>query len=210
MKFDAGKISQNSPTVQDSKRPNDIRQSAAKSKEKIRINALKILQFDSRDDAIINESLQVALDFVNALQLSYGLNSDNILLALQDAHRAADEYYTIRHAMEWDTSFTIPTDAIAADSTLFRRCNYNFSQMCRYKQSKLASNRLSVARIVDIFGTDGKKIPGVNPTDVNILLDFAQHGITPPVADNFRPESINVAPLRDRYIKLQHTINKLL
>jgi hypothetical protein len=131
-------------------------------------------------------------------------------LALQDAHRAADEYYTIRHAMEWDTSFIIPAEAIAADSALFRDCHYNFSQMCRYKQSKLAHNRLSVARIIDIFGTDGTKVPGVDLTDVNILLDFAQHGITPPVADNFRPESINVAPLRDRYIKLQHTINKLL
>ena len=208
--FDRGKFSQDSPTVTNSKRPNDIRRSAAKSKEKIRINALKILQFDSRDEAIVNDSLQVALAFVKALQLSYGLTSDNILLALQNAHRAADEYYTIRHAMEWDTSFIITDDAIAADSTLFRDCHYNFSQMCRYKQNKLASNRLSVARIVDIFGTDGQKIPGVNLTDVNILLDFAQHGITPPVADNFRPESINVAPLRDRYIKLQHTINKLL
>ena len=57
---------------------------------------------------------------------------------------------------------------------------------------------------------DGKKVPGVDPADVKILLEFAQHGITPPVADNFRPESVNVAPLRDRYIKLQHTINKLL
>ena len=199
-----------SPTVKSSNRPNDIRQSAAKSKEKIRINALKVLQFDSRDKALINESLQVALAFVNALQLSYGLTSNEILLALQDAHRAADEYYTIRHAMEWDTSFIIPAEAIAADSALFRDCHYNFSQMCRYKQNKLSHNRLSVTRIIDLFGTDGKKNPGVDPTDVKILLEFAQHGITPPVADNFRPESVNVAPLRDRYIKLQHTINRLL
>jgi hypothetical protein len=70
-----------SPTVRSSNRPNDIRQSAAKSKEKIRINALKVLQFDSRDKALINESLQVALAFVNALQLSYGLTSNDILLA---------------------------------------------------------------------------------------------------------------------------------
>jgi hypothetical protein len=199
-----------SPTAANSHRQNDIRLSAAKSKEKIRINALKILKFDSQDDAIINESLQVALAFARALQFSYGLTPNDILLALQDAHRAADEYYTIRHAMEWDTSFIIPAEAIAADSVLFRNCNYNFSQMCRYKQSKLAHNRLSVSRIIDLFGTDGKKVPGVDPADVNILLEFAQHGITPPVADNFRPESVNVAPLRDRYIKLQHTINKLL
>ena len=120
-----------SPIVKSSIRPHDIRRSAAKSKEKIRINALKVHQFDSRDEALINESLQVALAFVNALQLSYGLTSNAILLALQDAHRAADEYYTIRHAMEWDTSFIIPEEAIAADSVLFRDCHCNFSQMCR-------------------------------------------------------------------------------
>ena len=185
--LDNRKISQNLPTVKSSKGPNDIRQSAAKSKEKIRIN-------DFRDEAIINESLQVALAFVNALQLSYGLTSDDILLALQDAHRAADEYYTIRHAMEWDTSFFIPEEAIAADSTLFRDCHDNFSQMCRYKQNKLASNRLSVARIVDIFGKDGQKIPGVNPTDVNILLDFAQHGILHPSQTIFEPKASTSPP----------------
>jgi len=120
-----------SPTVKNSNHPNGIRQSAAKSKEKNRINALKVLQFDSRDKALINESLQVALAFVNALQLSYGLTSNAILLTLQDAHRAADEYYTIRHTMERDTSFIIPEEAIAADSALFCDCHYNFSQMCR-------------------------------------------------------------------------------
>ena len=102
-------------------------------------------------------TLQVALAFVQALQLSFGLTSDNILLALQEAHRAADEYYYIRHAMEWDTTFLIPAEAIAADSKFFRDCQYDFSKMCRYKQDKLASNRLSVARIIDLFGEDGRK-----------------------------------------------------
>jgi len=46
--------------------------------------------------------------------------------------------------------------------------------------------------------------------DFNILLEFAEHGITPIVSPSFQPDKINVAPLRDRYIKLHHTINKLL
>ena len=79
--------------------------------------------------------------------------------------------------------------------------------MCRYKQDKLASNRLSVERIIDLFGEDGRKLPGVAQEDVQILLDFAQNGISPPVTE---PEKHNIAPLRERYIKLQHTINKLL
>lgn len=77
----------------------------------------------------MQKSLQVVLAFVNGLQLNFGLTSDNILRALQEAHRAADEYYTIRHAMEWDTMFVIPAEVIAADqvysetaSMIFPKC----------------------------------------------------------------------------------------
>jgi hypothetical protein len=42
------------------------------------------------------------------------------------------------------------------------------------------------------------------------LLEFAEYEITPVVAHSFKPESINVAPLQDRYIKLQHTIHQFL
>ena len=44
-------------------------------------------------------SLQQVLIFTNGLQLSYGLTSNDILLALQATHTAADEYNTIRHVM---------------------------------------------------------------------------------------------------------------
>ena len=50
----------------------------------------------------------------------------------------------------------------------------------------------------------------MNPKDIHILIDFAVNGITPPTSSSFKPESRDVAPLRDRYIKLHHTINKLL
>ena len=46
--------------------------------------------------------------------------------------------------------------------------------------------------------------------DFSTLLEFAANGITPLVSPCFKPESINVAPLRDRYLKLHHTIDKLL
>jgi len=38
------------------------------------------------------------------------------------------------------------------------------------------------------------------------LLEFADNGITPLVSPSFKPEFINVTPLRDRYIKLHHTL----
>jgi len=80
---------------------------------------------------------------MTGLQLSFGLTITNILSALQAAHTAADEYYTVRHALAWNTDFVIPNEAIVEDSNLFQQCAYNVSQMCRHKQSKLAHNRLS-------------------------------------------------------------------
>jgi len=171
---------------------------------------LKLLHFDARDNLLIQESYQQVCAFMTGLQLSYGLTKANILSALQAAHTAADEYYTVRHALAWNTDFVIPNEAIVEDSKLFRQCAYDFSKMCRHKQDKLAHNRLSRERLESIFGTTGHKIPGVMINDFNTLLEFADHGITPIVAPSFQPEKINVAPLRDRYIKLHHTINKLL
>ena len=82
--------------------------------------------------------------------------------------------------------------------------------MCHYKQSKLVHNRLSTERIFSIFGLTGTKIPGLSLLDFNTLIEFTTYGITPIVSPSFKADAVNVASLRDRYIKLQHTINKLL
>ena len=130
--------------------------------------------------------------------------------ALTAAHQASDEYFTSRHTAAWDTTFVIPPQALASDAALFRQCNRDFPTMCRHKQSLLASNRLSLERLHSIFGSDGRNVPGVDPTDFRILCEFAVNGITPPVSPNFQPQSQNIPPLRDRYILLQHPINRLL
>ena len=132
------------------------------------------------------------------------------MLALTAAHQASDEYFTSRHTAAWDTTFVIPPAALASDAALFRQCNMDFPTMCRHKQSLLAKNRLSLHRLHSIFGSDGLRVPGVDPRDFNILCEFAVNGITPPVSSNFRPQSKNIPPLRDRYILLQHPINRLL
>ena len=187
-----------------------IRHAAAKANEKIRLNSLKLLHFDSRDDQLIQDSFQQVLTFTDGLQMPSTLTKQDIMSALQAAHTAADEYYTVRHAMAWNTDFVFPVEAIAADAALFRDCGYDFATMCRHKQSKLAHNRLSTERIFSIFGPTGKAIPGVSMLDFNTLIEFATYGITPIVSPSFKADAVNVAPLRDRYIKLQHTINKLL
>ena len=83
-----------------------IHQSALKVKEKLRINSLQLLHFDARDDEIVQASLQQAQLFINGLNLSIGLTSSDILQALQEAHKAADEYYTMRHAQAWNTDLS--------------------------------------------------------------------------------------------------------
>lgn len=187
-----------------------IHYAASKVKEKLRINSLKLLHFDSRDEQIIQESFQQVLAFSAGLQLHYGLTDNDIMSALRAAHIAADEYYTVRHALAWDTDFVIPVEAIEADSNLFHSCGLDFAAMYRHKQQLLAHNRLSTERIFFILGPTGQRIPGVTTHDFNTLLEFAAHGITPLVSPGFKPESINVAPLRDRYLKLHHTIDRLL
>jgi hypothetical protein len=86
-----------------------------RQKEKIRINSLKLLHFDSRDEQIIQESFQQVLAFSAGLQLHYGLTDNDIMSALTAAHIAADEYYTVRHTLAWNTDFVIPVEAIEAD-----------------------------------------------------------------------------------------------
>ena len=88
-----------------------------KVKEKLRLNALEILHFDARDEDIGQASYHQVNQFVQGLDLNFGLTPNDILRALQDAHRASDEYYT---------HFVIPRESIEADSALFRLCNYDF------------------------------------------------------------------------------------
>ena len=57
--------------------------------------------------------------------------------------------YDIRH----------PPEALASDAALFRECHRDFSTMCQHKQSKLASNLLSLDRLHSIFGPDGRCVP---------------------------------------------------
>ena len=68
------------------------------------------------------------LAFTAGLQLHFALTDADIMSALKAAHIAADEYYTVRHALAWDTDFVIPAAAIDADSTLFQSCGRDFAQ----------------------------------------------------------------------------------
>jgi len=183
---------------------------ALKTKEKRRINALKILHFDDRDHELIAASVTKVRSFLKALGLQSLITYDQVTEALQHAHRASEEYYTTKHAQEWNTDFEFPIEALTDDTKLWHACDHDFTKMCSFKQAKLAQNRLSVQRVLSTFGATGTKYPAMQHSDFMLLLEFARNGITPIYSPTFSPESVNIPPLRDRYIKLKHTINKLL
>jgi len=110
-----------------------FRHVAAKAKETLRINSLR-LPYKSPS---------------NKYRWSAALTNKDILLALQATHTTADEYYTIRHAMAWNTDSVIPAKTIAANSDLFRKCNYDI-------QGCVEANRLSKERLISISRTKMK------------------------------------------------------
>ena len=160
--------------------------------------------FDARDKKVINDNLQHVSSFATALTI------DDIESALTAAHIAADGHFTLATAQQWNTTFEFPREAIAADTALFHQCNNDFTTLCALKQSTLTGNRLSLQRVITTFGPTGLRYPTMLQSDFVILTDFARHGITPLYAPDFVPNSDHVPPLRDRYIKVKHTVNYLL
>ena len=77
------------------------------------------MHFDSRDTILINDALHQINLFTFGLQFELKLTYEIVLVALESAHRASDEYYTLRHAQAWNTDFIIPQAAIDADFALF-------------------------------------------------------------------------------------------
>ena len=63
----------------------------------------KLLHFDSCDDQLIQDSYQQVLTFTDGLQLTSTLTTADIISALQAAHTAADEYYTVRMQRYFET-----------------------------------------------------------------------------------------------------------
>lgn len=148
--------------------------------------------------------------FIDALGLSTSLTHADIHSALRSAHVAADEHFNLVNAQQWNTTFEFPAEALAADAVLFQQCEGDFTKMCSIKQSSLADNRLSLRRVIETFGPTGQRIPSMLQADFVTLTEFARFGITPLVASDFVPNSTLIPPLRERYLKVKHTVNYLL
>ena len=171
-------------------------------------NSLKILHFDSRDEQLISVQLAAVLAFSGALAIHGQLTALQLRSALEQAHIASDGYYSQNHAELWNTDFEFPPDAIIADAQLWIDCGRDLTYMCKTKQHRLAPNRLSVEHVLQV--SDDAKYPTMLHSDFLIILDFAAHGITPILADDFKAQAQNEPPLRARYLTLKHTVNCLL
>ena len=187
-----------------------LRNGVLKAKERKRINSLKILHFDSRDEELIARQATAVNEFSRALGLHGQLTPSQLRTALEQAHVASDGYYSQKHAEMWNTDFEFPADAIAADGNLWLECGQDLTTMCRAKQDRLAHNRISVERVRHVFGSDGLRYPTMLRSDFLLLLEFAANGITPLLAEDFKAQAANEPPLRARYLTLKHTVNCLL
>jgi len=76
---------------------------ALKAREKRRINSLQILQFNSRDIELISKQHRAVQEFGIALGLNVQITADRLRNVLEDAHRASEGYYTLKHAEQWNT-----------------------------------------------------------------------------------------------------------
>jgi len=151
------------------------RNGAMKSREKRRINSLQILLFDSRDLELIQEQYCAVQEFGKALGLDLQISADRIRKVLEDAHRASEGYYTLKHAEQWNTDFEFPQDAIDADEALWHQCSHDLTAICKVKQARLAHNRLSVRRVLQAFGPLGTKYPKMLHSDFMILMRMESH-----------------------------------
>ena len=111
-----------------------MQRGAMKAREKLRINSMKILQFDSTDKGKVAKAKMAVDEFTHSLAIKAQLSDKDILDALQQAHIASDEYYNLKHAAAWDTTFEFPPEAISADMELWKQCSRDFTLMC--KQNK--------------------------------------------------------------------------
>lgn len=174
--------SRQQPTEQDR-----MRQGTLKARERLRINSLKILQIDKTDDRI-TAAAKIAVDaFTSAIGASDSISEELILDTLQRAHVASDDF-TLNHAKAWNTTFEFPPEALVSDRDFWHSCGKDFTLMCKTKQDRLTANKLSTERLKVVFGPTGTKVPGLLPTDFQLLLEFATVGITPIVVDDFVPE----------------------
>jgi hypothetical protein len=76
-----------------------MRAGALKAKERLRLNNLKILRFDSTDNRRIQAAKSAVDSFCAALGIKDSLSEEVIMDALKQAHIASDEYYSLANAV---------------------------------------------------------------------------------------------------------------
>ena len=72
-----------------------MRAGALKAKERLRLNNLKILHFDSTDNQRIQAAKSTVDTFCAALGIRDSLSDEVIMDALKQVHIASDEYYSL-------------------------------------------------------------------------------------------------------------------
>jgi hypothetical protein len=180
-----------------------------KAREKKRVNALPILRCDDEDKLLINSTVAIATDFISILG---GSDPPSFLLVkelLTEAHTVASSVFSIKAAQIWGGEFVIPPAALAADLKLFQQCAHNLTTLCNTRHNALRHNRLSIERIHQTFGRDGRLVPTLDNADFLRLSEFANHGVSVLQPVGFLPSS-TLPPLRTKYLAVAPAVHKLL
>lgn len=128
---------------------------------------------------------------------------------LQAAITAGSESLGIPAAQRWAQGFRFPPAALAHDEAFLRAHSGNLAQASLARQTSLTGERLSLTRVHQTFGTDGKKIPGVHPRDFENLCIFATTGVPLLRPKNF-VRCAQPPPLRTKYLAVAAAVNKLI
>jgi hypothetical protein len=161
------------------------------------------------DIATIQASVQEANAFASILGLHRLISEDELVDILSEAFVAASGEYSIRAAQTWAQDYTFPAELLQRDVAAFQVANNDMYTFCTNRQSHLQSERLSLSRVKDCFGSEGQLIPGVHLSDFHRLCTVATEGIQLHLPEGFSPTS-EPQPLRTTYVKVSAAVHKML
>lgn len=136
------------------------------------------------------------------------ISRESILQIVTEAHITASESYTTRSAREWAGDYIFPRAQLQRHATEFSSSHSNFKNLCTLRHRRHRHSRLSLRRVHDCFGPDGKKIPNLPARDFDLLCSLASEGIRLTILPEFTPTS-SPPPLRAKYVSVAPAIHKM-
>lgn len=128
---------------------------------------------------------------------------------LEAAHRAASTIYGTAAAQTWGGDYHFPPELLARDVEALQAVHNNLYTLAHNRRMASIAVSFPRDRVMESFGPDGTKVPGIDPIGFARLIRLAEYGVTIPLPNRFSPVS-SVAPLRAKYIQVKSAVRKIL